>query len=556
MKTRNIIKSQKSMINIILGMIVFIMVGMTNIANAQVEWETIYTEPNNMVILDIHSFNEDTLIAVGESGTIMKSIDGGSTWTTQNSGTSYNLYDIECINLNNYYVCGLDGTILHTIDGGSTWTTQNSGTSYNLLSITFIDQNNGYICGYNSTILHTIDGGSTWTTQNSGVLNNLINIKFITTNNGYICGWDGAILHTIDGGSTWTTQNSGTSYNLLSITFIDQNNGYICGADGAILHTIDGGSTWTTQNSVVSDNLYYVQFINDSTGWISGSSGIMLYTHNKGYTWYTQSSNTSSSIYALEFTNDSTGWAGTLMGEILHTETGGMGLCEVSLGNNTDICEGTSLILDAQPGYDAYNWSTGTSSQTFNCSSLNTGNNEIIVEVSKTNGCLAKDTILITVNANPSIELGIDSTACASDTYVADAGPGFSNYEWNTGDNSQSIYIDSLGIGLNNPTNFSVTVTDVNGCTASDNITITFDVCSKVNTIVSADELSVYPNPSNGIINIQNIKESNFSLINSFGQTVYTGISSDKSFNISNLPNGIYFLKIEGITKVRKIIKR
>ena len=62
---------------------------------------------------------------------------------------------------------GNTGTILRTTDGGTTWTPQTSGTTNNLTCVYFSDVNNGTIVGDNGTIIKTTDGGTTWTTQTS-----------------------------------------------------------------------------------------------------------------------------------------------------------------------------------------------------------------------------------------------------------------------------------------------------------------------------------------------------------------------------------------------------
>ena len=51
------------------------------------------------------------------------------------------------------------GTILKTINGGSTWTPQFSGTNESLNSVFFTDVNTGYVVGSSGTILKTTNGG-------------------------------------------------------------------------------------------------------------------------------------------------------------------------------------------------------------------------------------------------------------------------------------------------------------------------------------------------------------------------------------------------------------
>jgi PKD repeat protein len=67
----------------------------------------------------------------------------------------------------------------------------------------------------------------------------------------------------------------------------------------------------------------------------------------------------------------------------------------------------------------------------------------------------------VTIHDMPAVDLGADQEICEGDDYTFDAGSGFSSYLWNTGETTQTITADTAG-------NYSVDVTDANGCTASD----------------------------------------------------------------------------------------
>ena len=70
---------------------------------------------------------------------------------------------------NNGWAVGDGGTILKTIDGGATWAPQTSGTPTQVLTgVHFTDANNGWAVGSGGTILNTNDGGATWAPQTSG----------------------------------------------------------------------------------------------------------------------------------------------------------------------------------------------------------------------------------------------------------------------------------------------------------------------------------------------------------------------------------------------------
>ncbi|MFO7878749.1 MAG: PKD domain-containing protein, partial [Bacteroidales bacterium] len=72
----------------------------------------------------------------------------------------------------------------------------------------------------------------------------------------------------------------------------------------------------------------------------------------------------------------------------------------------------------------------------------------------------------VTIHDLPTVDLGADQEICEGETYTFDAGSGFASYLWNTGETTQSIVADTAG-------NYSVEVTDANGCIGSDAVNLT-----------------------------------------------------------------------------------
>jgi len=145
---------------------------------------------------------------------------------------------------------GNDGTVLRTTDGGATWTRQSiSGVRSSLSAVAMIDTDTITTVGdFNNLILRTTDGGVNWGLQSSGVTNSLNGVSFTGANTGVVVGGLGAcgpgfstILRTTDGGATWKRQFTGSSWGLSGVFFTDANTGWAVGVYGVILHTTTGG---------------------------------------------------------------------------------------------------------------------------------------------------------------------------------------------------------------------------------------------------------------------------------------------------------------------------
>nr|HMS33987.1 T9SS type A sorting domain-containing protein [Ignavibacteria bacterium] len=64
------------------------------------------------------------------------------------------------------WAAGNSGTILNTTNGGTTWNSQISNTTNLLNSVCFTDAMHGYIAGFEGTILKTTNGGSVFISEN------------------------------------------------------------------------------------------------------------------------------------------------------------------------------------------------------------------------------------------------------------------------------------------------------------------------------------------------------------------------------------------------------
>ena len=134
----------------------------------------------------------DTIFLVGTNRAIIKSSDYGTTWTLLNTnlGTIPNdiihFYGIFMFNLNIGFIVGEKGCILKTINGGVSWTFKTI-TVNDLKSIIMIDQNNIITVGSNGEVFSSKDSGNKWAQIPSGTTQNLNYINIIS-NTLRICG--------------------------------------------------------------------------------------------------------------------------------------------------------------------------------------------------------------------------------------------------------------------------------------------------------------------------------------------------------------------------------
>jgi len=134
---------------------------------------------------------------------------------------------------------------------------------------------------------------------------------------------------------------------------------------------------------------------------------------------------------------------------------------DISGGSDSDtllICEGTTKELDAGSYFNHYKWNTGDT-----LSAITVSKKGWYKVIAKTNlGCIETDSVYIKTD-KPYIYLGKDTTVCLTGEMTITAASGFNSYVWQDGSTKQSFTVEKSG-------DYTVTVTNQNGCTNSDTI--------------------------------------------------------------------------------------
>ncbi|MDY6794526.1 MAG: YCF48-related protein [Actinomycetota bacterium] len=277
----------------------------------------------------VSAVNASNAWAVGDSGTILKTTDGGVNWISQESGTTEDLWGVSSLDPNTAWAVGSSGTILKTINGGVDWMPQTSGVSYDLREVSAVDANTAWAIGNSSKILKTINGGNIWTAQASGTIYALNGLCAVDTENAWAVG-SVNILRTTDGGTTWQNQSQPPGSAPMAVSAVDTKTAWVVGYFGDIAKTVDGGVTWTPQESGISERLWGVSSLDSTTAWaVGGEVGdaryyrVIVKTDDGGATWKTQASEYTQGLFDVAAVNENTAWAVGGQGTVLRTEGGG-----------------------------------------------------------------------------------------------------------------------------------------------------------------------------------------------------------------------------------------
>jgi photosystem II stability/assembly factor-like uncharacterized protein len=164
--------------------------------------------PQGEPLLDIR-FSGDVGYAVGDFGTVLRTANGGLTWTGEPSGTSANLDQVQAPAPDTVIVGG--GCVLRrSEDGGQNfarlpWTASDTSCPAGIAQIQFPTADDGYLLLTNGNVLRTTDGGQAWSrvATPSSTTPAAAMVFPISTPSVGIAASDG-IFRTTNGGTSWT----------------------------------------------------------------------------------------------------------------------------------------------------------------------------------------------------------------------------------------------------------------------------------------------------------------------------------------------------------------
>lgn len=204
-------------------------------------------------------------------------------WQEIPTGVTENLFGVACLDKNEVIACGENGKILKTVDGGETWTVRFEKEGYDMIHVAFADAQVGYACGdscwwnsdnHKGVIVKTTDGGETWQELPNTEFVHLqwpdwirsSDLCVVDEETYYLFTKDAVLWQTTDGGQSFTS----TAFELGRVShcelYFEDETGYfvVIETDFSfqsnihVYKTTDWGQTWNEVQTIIGYNYYSI----------------------------------------------------------------------------------------------------------------------------------------------------------------------------------------------------------------------------------------------------------------------------------------------------------
>ena len=135
----------------------------------------------------------------------------------------------------------------------------------------------------------------------------------------------------------------------------------------------------------------------------------------------------------------------------------------VALGNDSTLCYGEMLTLNAFVPSATYNWQDGSSTSSYAADT--TGLYHVAVSLEN---CMEEDSIYLQFDLPPVLDIGNDSVLCLGDSLLLDATTTGFDYKWQDGSTMPAFLAKASGI-------YRVVINDT-VCTVNDSVELIFEV--------------------------------------------------------------------------------
>jgi photosystem II stability/assembly factor-like uncharacterized protein len=191
-----------------------------------------------------------TVLMAGDSAKVVRSADDGGTWSAAAGlgavPVSARWRALARASVSRVFVCGDGGRIARSDDDGATWALQGSGASQNLNALVFTDALHGWCAGDAGVLLATSDGGAHW---NAAALPTTRALYAVAAHGASVWagGEAGACFHSTDGGATFAPYDlrAGEMPDVRAMVAYAPGAIAIAGGGGFLRTSTDEGTTWS-----------------------------------------------------------------------------------------------------------------------------------------------------------------------------------------------------------------------------------------------------------------------------------------------------------------------
>jgi photosystem II stability/assembly factor-like uncharacterized protein len=216
-------------------------------------WRQAASVPTRNTLVGVTFIDNQTGYAVGHAATILKTADGGDTWTLQ-----YNerrgetpLFAVYFADAQNGIAVGGFSYTFETKNGGESWIqrdlVEDSYDDFHLNDLFADKKGNIYIPAEFGTVYKSRDRGQNWQAIETGYDGSFWGGIGLANGDVLVFGMRGNVWRSSNAGGSWNQVNTGTDQSVSGGTQLDDGRVVLAGLSGTVLVSSDGGKSFTNQ---------------------------------------------------------------------------------------------------------------------------------------------------------------------------------------------------------------------------------------------------------------------------------------------------------------------
>jgi len=265
-------------------------------------------------------------VAVGLSGHVVVSNDGGATFTSEDTSLPAPVVDLWS-SPTGVYAAG-PGTLSRSGDGGATWTAIDPPTTAPIVAVSFPTSQTGYALDGAGNLFKSPNGGAGWIALAAGV-SRPRTLYAPSPSRLILAGSIGLALST-DGGQTFSSVGGPAAAAHVTTLAAAGPGAVAAGGSDVLLRSENGGASWSSLRLPERHtDILEVDLLTASAGYLLDSAHRLWATTSAGRTWHEIAAVGTGAISSIAFDSMRDGfaslwtYAGSVAGWVLHTSDGG-----------------------------------------------------------------------------------------------------------------------------------------------------------------------------------------------------------------------------------------